>query len=47
MAVLEPKRLTPIEELYCEETIEARKTIFPEGRITSFENATDIIGWDK
>jgi len=47
MAVLEPLKLTPIEELYSPEVIEARKTIFPQGRITSMENATDIIGWDK
>jgi len=47
MVILEPKQLTPLEELYSKEIIEARKKIFPQGRITSFPNATEIIGWDK
>ena len=47
MAVLEPKKLAPLDQLYNAEMIEARKKIFPQGRITSFPNATDIIGWKK
>ena len=47
MAVLEPKKLAPLDQLYNVEMIEARKKIFPQGRITSFPNATDIIGWKK
>jgi len=42
------KKLAPLEELYPPEMIEARKKIFPQGRITSFPNAdTEIVGFDK
>ncbi|SPD73247.1 hypothetical protein PITCH_A1740056 [uncultured Desulfobacterium sp.] len=47
MEVLAPQQLAPLEQLYDPQTIEARKKIFPEGRITTFANPTEIVGWDK
>ena len=46
MAVLPPKKLAPLEELYSPEIIEARKAFFPE-RITDFPDPTGPIGMDK
>ena len=46
MAILPPKKLAPLEDLYSPEVLRARKEFFPE-RITSFPNPTSIIGMDK
>ncbi|MDY6973479.1 MAG: hypothetical protein SV775_14310, partial [Thermodesulfobacteriota bacterium] len=46
MAVLPPKKLASLDELYPPEIIEARKAFFPE-RLTDFPDAIGLVGMDK
>jgi len=46
MAILPPKKLAPLEELYSPEMIEARKKFYPV-RLETLPDSTKIVGMDK